>query len=313
MLTEAAKQQLMDCCRLGFRNQYGEELDVELNIQDNWDSLILHEGTFASIGLKRFYIKDEQINLKDKYHIPYRGFMMPVMDKDVIVVQCITGDFVVLRIIGNENDLDEIEKYVRRDSSLDLGMDYEDFKEANRRDLEYHKRIKTFEANYNKSPERFDSNGNVITSLDHYDNFEYIVKESNEQIYHIYNGEKEKRKLENKLIYLEDKKMDYDFCIDEKYIEDAIDAIMSLYPSEIEKYFTNGGEYIHDNINKISFETELTKGQVWKAWKYMNWIKIEQEIKEIYEVIEDIELAMNDGSPIRTLNDDEDIPDIFKI
>lgn len=314
MLTTAAKQQLEDCCRLGFRNKFGEELEVvELNIDDNWDSLILHEGTFSSVGLKRFYIKDEQIDLKSKYSIPYRGFMMPVMDRDVIVIQCISGDFVILRIIGTKNDLDEISSYVRRDSSLDLGMDYEDFKEANRRDLEEHKRIKSFEARYNKSPERMDIHGNVITSLDHYDNFEYIVKESNDSIYHIYNGEKEKRRLENKLIYLEEKKMDYDYCIDEKYIEDAVDAIMSLYPGEIDKYFTQGGKYIFENIDDICFETELTKSQVWKAWKYMNWIKVDNEIEEIYEIIEDIESRMDEGRPVRTLNDDEDLPDIFRI
>ena len=310
MLTTCAKQQLEDCCRLGFRNQYGEELDVELKIDNDWNSLILHEGTFASVGLKRFYIKDRNINPKD---IPYRGFMMPVMDKDVIVIQCISGDFVILRIIGRKEDLEEIEKYVRKDSSLDLGMSYEDFKEANRRDLEFHKRLRTYYANFNKSPERMDSDGNVITSLDHYDNYEYIVKENGEQIYRIYNGEKEKRRIENKLIYLEEKKMDYDYCIDEQYIEDAIDAIMSLYPKEIEKYFTKGGEFIHDNINMISFETELTKGQVWKAWKYLNWVRIEKEIDELYEIIHDIENRMDEGKSIVRHKDDGDIPNLYRI
>ncbi|MBO5478552.1 MAG: hypothetical protein J6J36_08100 [Clostridia bacterium] len=313
-LTTAAKQQLEDCCRLGFRNKFGEQLEVmNLEISDEWDSLILHEGTFGSVGLKRFYIKDEQINLKDKYHIPYRGFMMPVMDRDVIVIQCISGDFVILRIIGKENDLEEIAKYVRPDSILDLGMDYEDFKEANRRDLELHKRISTFEARFNKSPERMDINGNVITSLDHYDNYEYIVKESDEQIYHIYNGEKEKRRLENKVIYLEEKKMDYDYCIDEKYIDDAIDAIMSLLPGEIDKYFTKGGKYIYENIDEISFECELTKSQVWKAWKYMNWIKIEKEIKDINNIIEDIDNRIDERRSVTTLNDDDVLPNLFKI
>ena len=314
MLTQGAKQQLIDCCRLGMRNQYGEVLEVELDIQENWESLILHEGVFASIGLKRFYIKDKEIDLKNKYAIPYRGFMMPVMDRDVIVIQCISGEFVILRIIGQKEDLDEIKKYVRKDNFLELGMtSYEEFKEANRRDLEEHKRISSFEAKFNNSPERLDAHGNVITSLDHYDNFEYIVKESNEQIYHIYNGEKEKRRLENKLLYLEDKKLDYDYCIDEKYIEDAIDAIVSLYPYEIEKYFTKGGEFIHDNINRISFETELTKSQVWKAWKYMNWIKIGQEIKEINKIIDDIDNRMAEGRSITTLKDDEVLPNLFRV
>lgn len=313
MLTQGAKQQLIDCCRLGMRNQYGETLEVELDIQENWESLVLHEGTFASIGLKRFYIKDKEIDLKNKYAIPYRGFMMPVMDRDVIVIQCISGEFVILRIIGQKEDLDEIKKYVRKDNFLELGMtSYEEFKEANRRDLEEHKKISSFSAKFNNNPERLDAHGNVITSLDHYDNFEYIVKESNEQIYHIYNGEKEKRRLENKLIYLEDKKLDYDYCIDEKYIEDAIDAIVSLYPYEIEKYFNKGGEFIHDNINRISFETELTKSQVWKAWKYMNWIKIDQEIKEINKIIDDIDNRMAEGRSVRTLKDDEVLPNLFR-
>lgn len=324
MLSDGAKQHLKDCCRLGLRNQYNEEVEIKgiktekdfdefiKEKEDIWDSLILHEGTFASVGLKRFYRKDEQINVKDKNHIPYRGFMMPVLKRDVFVIQCIAGDFVILRILGKEEDLDEIAKSARPDNKLNLGMTYEEFKEANRRDLEYHKRIKTFEANFNKSPERFDSQGNVITSLDHYDNFEYIVRESNEQIYKIYNGEKEKRRLENKLIYLEEKKMDYDYSIDEKYIEDAVDALVTLYPGEVEKYFTNGGKYIHENLNKISFETELTKGQVWKVWKYLDWLKVEQDIERIKKVINDIDECMDIGKTAKVINDDDILPNLFE-
>lgn len=310
MLTEAAQNQLKTCCRLGLRNQYGEEINVpELEIKDNWESLILHEGTFASIGLKRFYFKDPQINVKDKYHIPFRGFMMPVMDRDVIVVQCISGEFVILRIIGNKDDIEEISRYVRRDSELHLGMSYEEFKEANKRDLMEIKRIKTFEANFNKSPEKLDKEGNVITSLDHFDNYEYVIVNelSRENIHNIYYAEKEKRRLENRVNYLEELKMDYDYCIDEKYIEDAINAIMSLHPYEIEKYFTKGGEYIYKNIDEISFETELNKGQVWKAWKYMNWINISKEIDEINDILDDIEENIDVGQRIKTLEDKNDI------
>lgn len=307
MLTEAAKQQVIDCCRLGLRNQYGEEVDVsKLEINDDWESLILHEGTFASIGLKRFYFKDPQINVKD---IPFRGFMMPVMDRDVIVVQCISGDFVILRIIGNKNDIEEISQCVRKDGELHLGMSYEAFKEANRRDLMEIKKIKTFEANFNKSPERFDKEGNVITSLDHFDNYEYVIinELSRENIHNIYYAEKEKRRLESRVIYLEELKMDYDYCINEEYIEDAVDAIMSLFPYEIEKYFTKGGKYIYENIDEISFETELNKGQIWKAWKYMNWVRINKEIGEINNILDDIKENIDVGQKIKTLENEEDI------
>lgn len=310
MLTEAAKEHLRTCCRLGLRNQFGEKVDVpELEIKDNWESLILHEGTFASVGLKRFYFKDPEINVKDKYHIPFRGFMMPVMDRDVIVVQCISGDFVILRIIGKEDDIEEISRYVRRDTEVHLGMSYEEFKEANRRDLMEIKRIKTFSANFNQSPEEFDKEGNVITSLDHFDNYEYeIVNElSRENISNIYYAEKEKRRLENRIVFLEELKMNYDYCIDEQYIEDAVDAIMSLYPGEIEKYFTKGGEYVYNHIDEISFETELNKGQVWKAWKYMNWIAIEKEIDEINDILDDIEENIDVGQKIKSLESKHDI------
>lgn len=293
VLTEAAKQQLIDCCRLGLRNQYGEWVKIPEDFKmkekwNEWDSLILHEGYFCSLGLKRFYIADSEIKVKDKNHIPYRGFMMPVMDKDVIVVQCLTGDYVILRIIGNTSDLDELEKYIRKDNELSLGMSYHEFREANRRDLELHKKIVTQEAIFNKHPERLDADGMVITSLDHYDNFEYTVLASGEEIYKIYNAEKEIRKIEKKIIYLEDKKMDYDYCIDMKYIEDALDAFISIDPVDL-KYFDKGGEYIYNNINNICFQTELTKGQVWKLWKYLNWIKIEKEIQELNEIVKEIE------------------------
>ena len=121
------------------------------------------------------------------------------------------------------------------------------------------------------------------------------------------------RRLENRLIYLEDKKIDYDYSIDEKYIEEAVDAIMNLYPNEIEKYFTKGGEYIYKNIDEISFETELTKGQIWKAWKYMNWISIEKEIKEINKTIDDIDEKITEGKSIKKMHDDDVLPNLFKI
>ena len=192
-LTTCAKQQLTDCSRLGFRNQFWEWLETpNFEIKENeWSSLIVHEGYFCSLGLKRFYIKDSEIKVNDKNHIPYRGFMMPVMDKEVIVIQCLSGDFVILRIIANNDDLKELEKYVRRDDELSLGMSYNDFKEANRRDLEFHKKIVTQQAIFNKHPERLDEYGQVITSLDHFDNYEYEVFDSSENIYQVYNVEKE--------------------------------------------------------------------------------------------------------------------------
>lgn len=292
MLSTCAKQQLEDCSRLGFRNHFGEWLQTpDFEIKDDWSSLIVHEGYFCSLGLKRFYIKDSEIRVNDKDHIPYRGFMMPVMGKDVIVVQCLSGDFVILRIIANDDDLEELKSYIRKDDELSLGMSYEDFKEANRRDLEFHKKIVTQEAIFNKHPERLDENGTVITSLDHYDNFEYSVVNSSQAIYEVYNAEKEIRKIESRLIYLEDKKMDYDFCIDEKYINDALDAFMSIDPSDL-TYFEKGGEYVYKNIDEkdnICFQTGLNKGQVWKLWKYLNWIKIEQEIQELNRILKEIE------------------------
>ena len=313
MLTECAKQQLKDCIRLGLRDQYGEEVIIEnLEIKDSWESLILHEGTFSSLGLKRFYIKDPEIPKPTKYSIPYRGFMMPVMDRDVFIIQSISGDFVILRIIGERKDIKELKSMVRKDSLFELnGLDYEHFKEANRRDLELHKRISTYGAKYNKSPERLDAHGQVITSLDHFDNFEYIVMENDTAIYNIYNAESLKRKIENRLIYLEEKKFDYDYSIKSRDIEEAIKAIMSLYDEEIEKYFTKGGKFIYDNLEEICFQTELNKGQVWKAWKYMNWIEISKEIEELNKQIKKIELNMDIGTK-SSFTTDDDIPYLFK-
>ena len=317
MLTDCAKQQIEDCCRLGFRNQFGERLEVSMDDVkskwSDWSSLILHEGYFTSLGLKRFYIKDEEIKVGDYQYIPYRGFMMSVMNKDVFVFQCISGDFVILRIVGKDSDIQELSKMVRKDTELSLGMSFEDFKEANRRDLEFHKKIETQKAIFNKSPERFDKNGEVITSLDHFDNFNYVVVESGKRIYSIYNAEKEKRRLEQKIIYLEDKQMDYDYSIDEKYIEEAIDAMMSLEDGEEEKYFDKGGKYIADNLDEICFQTELNRGQVWKVWKYRNWLKISKEIREINFIIQDLEDYIDDGSASDFLNNgDTDTPDLFR-
>lgn len=309
-LTTCAKQQLEDCSRLGFRNQFGEWLetpDFEIK-EDEWSSLIVHEGYFCSLGLKRFYIKDSEIKVNDKNHIPYRGFIMPVMDKDVIVVQCLSGDFVILRIIANNSDLQELEKYIRRDNELSLGMSYEDFKEANRRDLELHKKIVTQEAIFNKHPERLDADGMVVTSLDHYDNFEYQTVNSSLGIYQVYDAEKEIRRIDKRIMYLEDKKMDYDYSIDEKYINNAVDAFMSLDESDM-KYFNKGGEYIFKNLENICFQTELNKGQVWQVWKYLNWVKIEKEIQDLYKIIKEIEETGKVKTPFE---DDDPRPCLFR-
>lgn len=316
MLTEAAKQQVMDCVRLGMRNKFGDEIQIDIedvkSHWENWSSLILHEGYFCSLECKRFYIKDEEIKVGDYHHIPYRGFMMNIFNRDVFVIQCISGDFVILRIIGNEDDIEELSSMVRKDDKLSLGMTFEEFKEANRRDLEFHKRIETQKAIFNQSPEQFDENGQVITSLDHYDNFNYVVVEHNKRIYNIYNAEKELRRLTNKIIYLEDKKMDYDYAIDKRYIEEAIDCMMRLYPEEIERYFTKGGEYIYKNLKEISFQTELNIGQVWKVWKYMNWLDLNKQIRELEDIIRDLEEYIDNEDMNKYLNNgDTDLPDLF--
>lgn len=309
MLTAAAKQQVKVCCQLGLRNQFYEEIVVpKLEIKDNWSSLILKQGTFNSLGLKRFYMKDRKIRVKDKDYTPYTGFLMPVMEKDVFVIQCILGDYIRLRIVGNDEDIEYLSGLVRKDNPLTECVTFEDFKEANRRDLEFHKKVMTNIANYNQSPERFDEYGQVITSLDHFDNFEYKMVETEENIYKVYNIEKEKRRLEAKVIYLEEKKLDYDYCIDEKYIQDAIDVIINLTPYEIEKYFNQKGNYVFENQKEICFETGLTRGEMWKAWKYMNWIRIEDEIEEINQVIDRLENL----DPDAKIEDDKLLADIFR-
>lgn len=293
MLTEACKQQLRDCCRLGFRNQYGEELDVDIkNMEekwDNWDCTTVHEGNYASIGLKRFYIADERINLKDKNHIPYRGTIMSPLEKDIIIIQSVMGDNTILRLIGTPKDIKYIKDNVRPDNELNLGMSYRDFVEANRRDLEFHKRIKTTEAIFNKSPERFDSEGNVITSLDHFDNYQYDIYDSEGHVYDVYNAEKRIRNLERKVIYLEEKLSDNEYKMSDKDIDIAIDCIMRLSGYEIKRYLEKKGEYVYNNINEISFQTELTKGEVWKVWRYLQIINLEENIEKINKEIKELE------------------------
>ena len=133
MITSGCKQQIIDCCRLGFRNQYGEELNI--NIEDvekkwnEWTCITVHEGNYASIDLKRFYIADDRINLKDKNHIPYRGTLMKSLGKEIMIIQSVMGDNTILRLIGNPEDIKFIENNIRPDNELNLGMSYRDLKQ----------------------------------------------------------------------------------------------------------------------------------------------------------------------------------------
>ena len=285
------KQQLWDCCRLGFRDQFGEPLDISWEdlekAAENWDYINIHEGYFSSVGLKRFYIKDKEIKT-DKWSIPYRGFMMPVAERDCTVVQCISGDFVIVRVFSTPEILEEVRSMIRPDSILDLGMSYEEFKLENKRELSYHKKIATQVAVFNESPERFDKNGEVITSLDHFDNYEYRVQEHEDEIYRIYDREKKIRSLERQIMWMEEQEMTHRYMMDDKYIMRAVDVICRLHPHEIEKYFMQTGDIVFKKKKEICFECELTQSEMWMAWRYLRQTTLEEEIAMLEERIKDL-------------------------
>ena len=173
------------------------------------------------------------------------------MEKDIIVIQSILGDKTILRLVGMPEDIKFIKDNIRKDNELNLGMSYNDFVEANRRDLEFHKRIMTNVAHFNKSPEMFDENGEVITSLDHFDNFEYSVIESESHIYNIYDKEKEIRRLTRKVIMYEEWLSDDEYKMTRRDIDKAISNVMKLNDYEIKHYFKKKGDWFFENISKV--------------------------------------------------------------
>lgn len=279
--------QIKDISRLGIKNKFGEILfpESEIEIDSEWEELIVYEGYFNSLGLKRLYFKDKDINTKDKYYTPYRSYMLDVCGvENTIVTQCVATDRIYLKIVGKPQHIRTFESCLRRDFIVE-GMSDLELVEANRRDLAQYKRIYTFEVKFNKTPERFDKHGQAITNLDHYDNFFYesVNGISQEIIYIINNAEKSIIWLTEKLEYLEGRMEKFKEDVDR---EKAIRALSMIEETDFNRYiFRKSGKYIADNIDRICIETDLNAGQVWMAWKYHEIWDMEEAISKLKDEI----------------------------
>lgn len=290
MISSGTANQLIDIKRLGIKNKFGEKLypKGEVSINPEWEELVVKEGYFNSIGLTNLYYKDKEINTKDKYHTPYRSYLLDVCNhKNIIVTQCVDTDRIYLKIVGNPETIEDLEDQLRPDYRIE-GVTDEEIIEENRRDLQKHKRIKTIEAKFNNSPEKLDKNGQVITNIDHYDNYFYEIDGSCEGIiYKILNFEPKRIWLEEKLAYLEDR---YEKFIEDCDREKAIHALGSLSGNDDEMFlFRKTGKFIMKKMEMICFETGLNPGQVWAAWKYIELQEMEETMEKIKDELKRID------------------------
>lgn len=285
-IRESTANQILDISRLGVKNRYGEKLwpEQQVSINPNWEETVVYPGYFNSIGLKRLYFKDREINTKDKYSTPYRSYILEVCGhENTFVTQCVDYDRIYLKIVGSRKTIEDIEASIKPDFKLEDGMTDKEIIESNRRDLSNHKRIKTVEAKFNNSPEELDKNGQVITNIDHYDNFFYNISTCEDIIYQLYNAEKNRRWLLNKLNYLEER---YQRFLETHDSSLAINALASLTEYEEHLIFRKSGAHIAKHMDSICFETGLMTSEVWAAWKYVELQEMEDTIHEIKKELE---------------------------
>ena len=289
MLDEGSINQLKDSLRLGITNQYGEKVFLKnLEIKDEWESMIVFPGYFNSIGCSRLYYKNREIKTKDKYYTPYRTYLLPVGGiENTIVTQCVTNDSIYLKIIGTSNDLDIIEDQIREDYRLDNDLTDKEIIEANRKDLEKHKRVKTVEVKFNESPEQLDKYGQVITNLDHYDNFFYEMETTESITYSIYNAERSRRWLMNQLNYLEEK---YQYHKEKLDMKKALRALSLMDDIDINYIDKKTGNEIIKNMDFIQFETGRSPGEIWQVWRYLTLWNIQETIVIITKELQRLDL-----------------------
>ena len=164
-------------------------------------------------------------------------------------------------------------------------MTDDEFWEAHRRDLGAYKNIPHLhgivEGNFNPTPERLDAEGQHVTTIDDYDNYDYIIHGvSHNEYMHIRNISLKRKRFEDIAIYYEEKldKWKNDIKENGSRIIKVLQNRGFIY--EIEKYdFQDGQKLAQENImtNLCKKHNVSYKGG-WSTWKFLNANDLEEYI-----------------------------------
>lgn len=281
-ITEGTIEQL----RLGVYNKFGvkryPKLEEEDLLEENLFEIIIRETHYDYLGLEWMHKMD--IRIKPKEGLNHICKHVTVLDKDCIIIQCIEHDWQFAKIISRDIDflvlLDEIKDYkphqiVPRNEAFEMN------------ELERHGVV------FNSTPEKLDDEGNIISNLDHYDNYCYEIYDSLRNTFKHLHQEQISRYAENLGIWIEE-------WLDKYSITNDIDTILDYWDdiSDIIDKFVYQGEHDHHKyLDRKTFGDELYKGKMkqisniydtpvtvcWDIWK----IKTKKTFERILSELDD--------------------------
>lgn len=300
----------------GMYDIYGRRMNITPRVLDengiwtgeykDWshlEEIKIRQGFFEYLNLTWLFIDQR----KEKIHncICKEAY---VFDKLCIVIQELHQDAVFAKILTDDEELKIYIEDILKFKPMSIVPKREIF-EIN--ELE-HQGLKfgssQLKINVENAEEKLDKEGNVITNIDHYDNYTYEIYDSLRNIFkHISLG-KQRKTAEEKVIWMEE-------WLDRPLTNTLEAVIHYMTPnvvSEISKYTYRNkdlfdrqtyGSYLFEEVKTkkfsieemeytISYETRMSKiceeldipiTVGWDIWKILNKNKMRKIIKELYE------------------------------
>lgn len=230
-----------------------------------------------------------------------------IFDIKVIVIQELHYDHVSAKVLTDNEELKLHIEDILQFKPMNVVPERE-IREIN--DLEYQGLefgSSQLKINMNTAEEKLDKYGQVITNIDHYDNYVYEIYDSLRNIFKHISREDMTRKSEEKIKWLEEwleKPLSNDIQSIMAYMSDKVRCEISKYTyqaKDIDDRKTCGG-YLYDEVKikefsiddmdyviregkkmeEICLELEIPVTIGWDIWKILNKRIMEEEVKLLY-------------------------------
>lgn len=299
----------------GIYNTWGRKLNITPRVLDengiwtgeykDWSHLQeikVRQGHFEYLNLNWLFIdqrKDRIFNCYCK-----EGY---VFDKKVIIIQELHHDHVSAKILSDDEELKLHIEDVLQYKPMNV-VPKREIKEIN--DLEYQGLqfgSSQLKININQAEEKLDKEGQVITNIDHYDNYTYEVYDSLRNIFKHIGKRDLARKAEEKTKWLEEwltKPLTNDLQTILPYMTEEVVSVMNKYTyqdrdlndrqacgaflyeeTKIKEFSIEEMDYVirdGKRMEKICLELDIPITIGWDIWKILNKRLMKESIKILY-------------------------------
>lgn len=300
----------------GMYDIYGRRMNITPRVLDeegrwtgeykDWshlEEIRIRQGFFEYLNISWLFIDQRP----DKRHDCFCKEAY-VFDKLCIVIQELHQDAVFAKILTDDEDLKIYIEDILQFKPINIVPKREiyEINELEHQGLEFGS--SQLKINVETAEEKMDKEGNIITNIDHYDNYVYEVYDSLRNIFKHINLGKQRKAAEDKIIWLEewlDKPLTNTMEAIIHYMTPEVVDTLSKYTYKNKDLFDRQAYgsllfeeikvrtfsieemdyvvYYEKRMNKICNDLDIPITIGWDIWKILNKNKMKKIIKELYE------------------------------